>query len=356
MATLKVKTDDFSLNSGWKCKYTYYGSQNYGYYEFASGPTWASKKVSFKYSLPSGSKIKKSQIWATLGSPFTGSSVINVNGNRFTETSGTEKGAKVSINGTSGTLEVNFNFKANGNKKDTQQHWSTMTFKNVYLLIEYEGGKQEATQKPPKLTGMPIPPQSCCIYDQENGKIYLFDGVTKIQHNLSMKIEEEPEKHKEQYVNNARNEPDKLTLDVVMSDVYDSAGDGAITKPRGFTTAEQKAFDSTKSSLIERDKSEPFSRSENAFYVLHDLKEARRKLSVITPQFVHTDMIIASITVNQDEEHPYGWEGQIAFQHAFPPKTVQKQSPQKKQSGNDKPTESNLSGFLGGLLGSNKKT
>ena len=36
--------------------------------------------------------------------------------------------------------------------------------------------------------------------------------------------EEEPEKHAEEYVNNARNEPDKLVIEVIMSDVYTDNG------------------------------------------------------------------------------------------------------------------------------------
>lgn len=344
MPVLKVTTDDFTLNSGWKCTWVANGQ-----FVLPKGqPTWAMKNVIFEYSLPSGAKITKVQVWATLGSPSTGCAVLNANGHKFTETSGTEKGANIISHGNTGKMEVWFNYKANGNKKDTQQHWAPMTFKNVYLLIEYEEAETEPGTKPPKLTGMQIPPQSCCIYDQENGNIYLFDGVTKIQHALTMKIEEEPEKNKDQYVNNARNEPDKLTLDVVMSDVYDSARDGAITKARGFTDAERAAFDSTSGSLLGRNNSEAFTRSENAFCVLRDLKEARRKLSVITPQFVHTDMIIASVTVNQDEEHPYGWEGQIVFQHAFPPKPVQKTYSQKKDNKDTPPTQS--TGFFSGLI------
>ena len=245
---------------------------------------------------------------------------------------------------------MTFSFKANGNKADENTHYSTTQFKNVYLWIEYEAGTSPSTPSPPKLKGMAVPPQSTCVYDQETGKIYLFDGVTKIQHNMSMKIEEEPEKNKEQYVNNARNEPDKVTLDVVMSDVYDGAGD--IVNARSFTSLESTAFEKTKSSLIKRDSTEPYTRSENAFYVLHDLKEARRKLSVITPHFVHTDMILASITVNQDEEHTDGWEGQLVFQHAFAPKPKTNNNNSKKTNNNNgKKTTSGVFGILGSLLG-----
>ena len=350
MSTLKVKTADFNISSAWKCKKTfvYHGTQSYGYYQykFASGPSCNKVTKSFSYSIPSGAKIKKAQVWADIATGWTGASVLTANGNQFGLKSGNSRGANVSISGTSGTLSVTFAFKANGNKADENTHYSTTQFKNVYLLIEYEGGTTPSTPATPKLKGMPVPPQSVCVYDQENGKIYLFDGVTKIQHALSMKIEEEPEKHKDEYVNNARNEPDKLTLDVVMSDVYD--GSGAIVNARAFTAAERTAFDKTKSSLIARDSSEPYTRSENAFYVLHDLKEARRKLSVVTPHFIHTDMILASITVNQDEEHTDGWEGQIVFQHTYKaPAPKKNNSTPKKKTTPDPPSPA--TGLLQGL-------
>jgi hypothetical protein len=340
MPTVKITTPDFNLSSYW----TNNAAANMVY---AVQPSWASKRVSFAYSLPSGSVIKKAQIWATLGYPFTGWSVRNVNGNGFTLTSGDERGANVSLPGTSGTLQATFNFKPNGNKiKAGTKQWSTQTYKNVYLLIDYEVKSSQPAAQPPKITGLAVPPQSVCVYDQEKGSILLFDGVTKIQHALSMKIEEEPEKHKDEYTNNARNEPDKLTLDVVMSDVYD--GGGAITNARSFTSTEQTAFDKTKASLIARDKTEPFTRSENALYVLHDLKESRRKLSVITPHFIHTDMIIASITVNQDEEHTDGWEGQIVFQHTYKAAAPKKTSSTPKKTTTTPPSSS--TGLLSGIV------
>ena len=332
MATTKVTTDNFNISSSWRCKKTfkYHGTQNYGYYvySFAAGPSCNTATKTFRWSVPSGAKIKKAQIWANISIGWTGASVLTANDNPFNQSNGSAKGANVSISGNGGTLTVVFKFKANGNKADTNTHYSTTQFTNVYLLIEYEGGSGGDPQPtPPKLKGLEVPPQSVAIYDPSDGKIYMFDGVVKIQHALSMKIEEEPEKHKEQYTNNARNEPDKLTLDVVMSDVYD--GSGAIVNARGFTDAERTAHDATKKSLMTIDAP----RSENAFYVLRDLKEARKKLCVITPQFVHTDMILASVTVNQDEEHTHGWEGQIVFQH-----TYKAPEPKKNNSTPSKPT------------------
>ena len=65
MPTVKITTPDFNLSSYW----TNNAAANMVY---AVQPSWASKRVSFAYSLPSGSVIKKAQIWATLGYPFTG--------------------------------------------------------------------------------------------------------------------------------------------------------------------------------------------------------------------------------------------------------------------------------------------
>ena len=193
----------------------------------------------------------------------------------------------------------------------------------MYLEIDYEGaeaGDDDAPSSGSK--GYSVPPQSVCIYDQSSNAIYTFDGVLKIQHNLSMDMQEEPSGDKANlYTNNAKNEPDKLTLDVMMSDVYTG---GQEFKSGGHMSSDQQTiFTATKDAVIRENRNE-WGRSEMFFYVLHWLKEERRKLSVITPQFVHVDMILTTVTVNQEDSTPFGWEGQIVFQHAYPKKEQKK--------------------------------
>lgn len=134
-----------------------------------------------------------------------------------------------------------------------------------------------------------ISPQICYIQDGSNS--YMFDGVTKMAHNLSLKCEEEPDdKKKAEYLNNAKNEPNKVVLDATMSDVY-----------------------TTESSLTNKDNP----RSKSAFGVLVELKESRRTVQVITPLRTYNNMLLVGITVEQDDTIHYGWAGQLTFQEAY---------------------------------------
>lgn len=345
MPTLKVPAGkNIELSSSWKAKkeQVYVDrNQTYGYQKwvFASGPTSGNATISFPYSLPSGAVIKSATMWVTSSNPPSGCSVRTVNGNGFSQSRGAEIGAPVTLSGTTGTLEAVFSFRANGTLSDDKAHSSTLVLSNVYLEIVYEGEGIDSPDysEEAQVNGeiLLAPPQGVCIYDPSDGAIYLFDGVVKINHTLSMDLQEEPEGEKKaKYVNNAKNEPDKVTLDIVMSDVY-SGGGSIIDNAGSFTQEQRTAFDQTESSLIKRDPNDYWSRSENAYYTLHWLKEERRKLVVITPQFVYTEMIIASLTVNRDENCPFGWEGQIVFQHAFEPKEVKKKTTKGGRTGDD---------------------
>lgn len=352
--TLKVNIGTFSLQSKWRYKEQYSmdvtedtgGKQvkkvkvNTGW-KLSYGPTSSSKTMSIKYSVPSGAKIKTARIWGKISSGNS-ISVCTVNGASFSHKSGSLKGADVKLGSTSGVLALVFKYKATGGLyRDENTHTGTLKFENMYLQIEYEDGKTvtKPTPTPKKTKGLKPPPQSVCIYDQTDGAVYLFDGVLKIQHSLSLDIQEEPDNKKKEYVNNAKNQPDKLTLDVIMSDVY-TGGGAIVSKAGGLTSEQNTAFSKTKSSLYRQ--SSGRTRSENAFYTMHWLKEQRRKLSVITPQFVHVDMILESVTVNQDDQIQNGWEGQLSFQHAFKAKAAANKKKKSHDTGKNTPNSAAL--------------
>jgi len=333
MSTLKVAYNGtISIESKWRCglvakkttdnrsdKKNGQGGRNDGddpvtYVQgIVQGPTTGKTTVSFKYSLPSGKKIKKAVIWAKISSD-TGISICNVNSNSFNQKKGSSKGATVKLSTTSGTLKATFKYKSAGRiYQNGNEQTSRCSFSNVYLLIEYaEDSKSSSGSKPKKEEGFAVPPQSVCIYDQSDKSTYMFDGVTKVQHVLALDIQEEPDKKKKDYVNNAKNEPDKLTIDVLMSDVYSGKG-SIITKAQ-------------KLKNVQKDVKKSWTRSATAFNTLHWLKEERRKLTVITPQFVYTDMILSNVTVNHDDACPFGWEGQLTFQHAYKAKKATKKA------------------------------
>ena len=132
-----------------------------------------------------------------------------------------------------------------------------------------------------------IPDQPMYIYRPDTGETYLFDGVVKASHQMSLKIEEEPTKHQEIYVNNARNEPNKVTFDIIMSDVYTS-----------------------RDALTKRTKN----RSESALVVLNELKRDRVLLHVITNLMTYTDMLLSGISLTQDDGTThFGFWGQLVF-------------------------------------------
>lgn len=357
--TLKVNIGSFNLQSKWRYSQTFQsvkieddnGKKAFkkipSGWKLAYGPTSSSKAMTIRYSIPSGAKVKTARIWGKVTSGNS-ISVCTVNGASFSRKSGSLKGADVKLGTTSGVLALVFKYKATGGLyKDENTHTGTLKFENMYLQIEYEDGAAAAkpTPTPKKTKGLKPPPQSVCIYDQTDGAVYLFDGVLKIQHSLSLDIQEEPDNKKKEYVNNAKNQPDKLTLDVIMSDVY-TGGGAIVSKAGGLSAAQNTAFSKTKSSLYRQ--SSGRTRSENAFYTMHWLKEQRRKLSVITPQYVYVDMILESVTVNQDDQVQNGWEGQLSFQHAFKAKPIVKKK-KSQDTGTNSPPEANTAAqMLGG--------
>ena len=330
MATTQINASNFSLASSWTAV-----AGNGNTARNTSGPTTGSTTVNFTYSLPTGSTIKSSSVWATLGSPLSGIGSVKANGVSMNKVYNSERGANVTLSGTSGTLSVKFEFTAQGGLAGNRL--ARLSFSSVYLWIEYDEGSGD-TSTSEEVTNysqseqMLTPPQSVCLYDHENGHVYLFDGVTKVQHNLSVDIQEEPSKKKEQYVNSARNQPDKVTLDVVMSDVF--SGTGAIYDDApSFTSAQKKAFEWTREVLLPPYmNSKTWSRSQNAFYTMHYLKYERRKLSVITPHYVYTDMIIASVTGTYDDTCPYGLIMQIELQGAYEVTTKKNNTSSTSQS------------------------
>ena len=345
MSTLKVTGKLDKMSSSWRCDGGKFTDAS-GYYipggtkwKIVSGPSKASQTVSFKYSIPSGSKINSAKLFADV----TGGniSVLTANGATLSKTKGKTRSAKLKLSGTSGTLKVKVVFRASGSVyKDTRTRSSSVTFSKVYLLIDY--GKSTSGNSGSSGTNEPgfkVPPQSTCIYDQKTKAVYLFDGVTKIQHSISVDIQEKPESDKNKYVNNAKNEPDKVTLDVVMSDVY--SGGGSIFNHTKMSKKMKTAWNATKNQMTARESKSAMSRSEKAYYTLHWLKEQRHKVSVITPQFIYVNMIVASFTVNQDDACPFGWEGQMVLQEAFESAASKRNaSQQKTEDGSKKPSES----------------
>ena len=112
-------------------------------------------------------------------------------------------------------------------------------------------------------------------YDYE----YRFTGVTQIRHSMTVKTATDTDSESEEdYINGARNQPNKVTLTVMETDITQSAGWA--------------------------------SRMMNA---LEAVKRSREVCQVITPLRAYDNMLLTDFTVTQDETTPYGWSGTLVF-------------------------------------------
>ena len=112
---------------------------------------------------------------------------------------------------------------------------------------------------------------------------YSFDGVTSVSHSLSLKIVTDADSSSEgDTVNNARNEPDVVTLSVVASDTHVNVAGWSMQTLRSLAA----------------------------------IKESRYLCKVVTSLRTYDDMLLSSIDVLQDETCLEGWTGTLTFTHA----------------------------------------
>ena len=115
------------------------------------------------------------------------------------------------------------------------------------------------------------------------GYRYSFDGVTSISHSLSLKISTDSDSSSTaDTVNNARNEPDVVSLSVVASDAH--------VPVIGWT--------------------------QQTFRSLAQIKELRILCRVVTPLRTYDNMLLSALSVLQDDTCPDGWTGTLTFTHA----------------------------------------
>ena len=104
-------------------------------------------------------------------------------------------------------------------------------------------------------------------------------------HSLSLKISEKTDTTEQAaFVNGAKNQPDKVTLNVVETDAAHSAAGWA-------------------SRMLD---------------ILESVKRNRLLCRVVTPHHTYDSMLLTSVSVTQDEEHPDGWSGEITFTEYIP--------------------------------------
>ncbi len=118
---------------------------------------------------------------------------------------------------------------------------------------------------------------------RDRGYKYTFDGVTSISHTLTLKVEKDSDAALgSDYINNARNEPDVITLSVVASDVNCPVEDW----------------------------------SGQVLRSLAAIKENRILCQVVTSLRSYENMLLTELSVLQDETCLYGWMGTLTFTKA----------------------------------------
>ena len=121
---------------------------------------------------------------------------------------------------------------------------------------------------------------------KSTGEKFYFDGVASVSHALTLKVSTDSDSSTgSDYVNNARNEPDVVTLSVIASDVV----------------------------FPEKNKAKA------SFRDLAEIKEKRLLCRVVTNLRSYKNMLLTDLSVLQDETTPCGWSGTLTFTHTDPP-------------------------------------
>ena len=120
---------------------------------------------------------------------------------------------------------------------------------------------------------------SVSIYLPDYGYTYRFSGVLSVKHEMSLNIQKDGESlYHTDYVNGARNEPNKVILEVLESDIGHASG---------WATRMMQAMES--------------------------IKRNRCVCVVTTPAFVYAGMLLSDFSATADETSQSGWTGTLTF-------------------------------------------
>ena len=125
---------------------------------------------------------------------------------------------------------------------------------------------------------------SVSLYLPEYGYTYRFSGVLSVKHEMSLNIQKDGESlYHTDYVNGARNEPNRVILEVLESDIGHAAG---------WATRMMQAMES--------------------------IKRNRCVCVVTTPAFVYAGMLLSDFSATVDETSQSGWQGTLTFTQYAP--------------------------------------
>ena len=133
-------------------------------------------------------------------------------------------------------------------------------------------------------------PSAIQIHIPSYGYVYTFSGVISVQHEFSLKIQTEAESASgSDYVNGARNKPDKVLLSVIETDVGHMSG-----------------------------------RSDRMLQAMEALKRTRTLCNVVTPAKTYSAMLLSEFIATLDESSQSGWKGTLTFLQYVPPAEPEK--------------------------------
>ena len=159
------------------------------------------------------------------------------------------------------------------------------------------------------------------IFIVENNVRYAFDAVIKVDLVTSLKIaEQESDVKKKKHVNYAIKQPDKVEMEVSISDTVTVNGE-PLTAGEG-------------------------SRAMLAYQCLRAMQTRRNLLTVITPFASYSKMMIETFSVEMSEDYQNEMHGQLTFkQMTVSTSKSKKKSSSKKDPGNKDGDTENVSVF-----------
>ena len=125
---------------------------------------------------------------------------------------------------------------------------------------------------------------SVSLYLPDYGYTYRFSGVLSVKHEYSLKLQTDSSSASgEDYINGARNQPDKVILSVMETDIGHQAG-----------------------------------WANRMLQAMESVKRNRCVCVVTTPAFVYAGMLLSEIAATVDETTPSGWQGTLTFTQYAP--------------------------------------
>ena len=122
------------------------------------------------------------------------------------------------------------------------------------------------------------------------GYTYTFTGVLSVKHEYSLKLQTDSDSADgSDYINGARNQPDRVVLSVAESDVMHSAG-----------------------------------WSDRMLQALESVKRNRILCTVVTSALTYTGMLLSGLSVTVDGKSQGGWQGTLTFTQYRATAAVQK--------------------------------